>query len=120
MQTNVAEMGRQVNVYSKYTNEVMAAQKQNIPLSKVFAKVKVSDDGTTYCSYPLVKADAGHIPTDASGKIIFDAGRLKAAQMLAGYHGEEAGIKGAIDQAQDSALSKTAAKAVGPEHAGAM
>jgi len=103
-------------VISKYSNEVAAAQKQNISMNKVFAKLEPQPDGSVKASYPLVKAQDGHIPTDASGKVICDASRLGFAKNLAGFHGEDSGVKAAIE---DASAAKATVKAAGHEvHAG--
>ena len=83
----------QTQVSSKYPEIVQACQKQGIHLHHVFAKV-VNNGPVTEASYPMVELNGSdEIPTTDDHSVVYDAGKLKAANMLAKMHGDNTAIK---------------------------
>jgi len=93
-----------VDITTKYPEEVSAANLQNIPLSKVFAKLQdINNDGVMdTAGYPLIKLNAeGEIPM-FNGKIVFDIGRLSAAKAYAVKNHESDDVLDLINSAKAS------------------
>ena len=84
---------------TKYPQTLQAAKTQNIPVTKVFAKVVPTGTHEYHASYPITDPVAGKIPVGANGEVIPSASKIAAAKSLSQLHGENAAVKANIQHA---------------------